>query len=92
MNSQQQQLDTRALELALAAKTKIEDHEKRCYDLAEDNKKILNQVSTSVGAVHKRIDVLVEKRNDMTLKVRDGVIVLLLAIAGYLLVNGTPWS
>lgn len=92
MTTDQEAINTRALELAVEAKAMIANHEDHCLELGRQNRTTLTNLDTKVDAVHKRLDALVQKRNDKDSNIRNGLILGLLSIVGWLLINGVPWQ
>ena len=88
----QKQLDTRALELAQRALTKVEGLEKHSderynamrSDIHEQNASILE----SFSRLHSRIDGIFK----YGIAIGASVIMLLLAVIGYLITQGVPWG
>ncbi len=88
----QQAIDTRAIELATTAVTKIDDHlaQHRIYDAARlaELQGMRSETSDSFRRVHARLDQLVARWFGAAV----AVIGILLALVSFLLVNGAPWK
>ena len=79
----QQQIDTRALEAATVALTKIEEHEKSCDERMEQIMAGLAKLETQIELVHGRITDNLK----IWLAVAGSVIVILIAAVGTLMLR-----
>ena len=89
-------LDTRALEIAAAAKAALETHSANCVhdnaevravmkEMRDDMRRITDCMSSSFSRLHERIDKIFRT-------ISGTLIVLLLGVLGYLLTSGVPWK
>lgn len=92
MTTDQEAINTRTLEIVVETRAKLANHEDHCLELGRQNHTTLTNLDTKVDAVHKRLDTLVQNRNAKDSNIRNGLILGLLSIIGWLLVNGVPWQ
>ncbi len=96
----QHQIDTRALELAAKALGRVESLEQRAdvqrQELRQEVHAGFDGLKTDLrelgSLVHGRISKLNDARYSLVIGVAGFLIVFLLALVGWLLVNGTPWG
>ena len=103
----QQQIDTRAIEIASAALTRIEAHEERCnardeqaaasraelkQDIRDGFARLEGTIRDLGGAVHKRISHEKDARYRLVFSVSSAAIVLLLGLVTFLFLKAAGWG
>lgn len=88
---QQEQLDTRAIEIASETsgvlRTHLAHHDHMEAEAAVDRR----ELRQSVSKVHTRIDEIAKEQQKATNRVLISLIGIFLAIIGWMLVNPLPW-
>lgn len=103
MNGAQEQVDTRAIEIAQEAKVRIQEHEKLCMRADEHRRQEFKELRETISQQHldlsKKISEqasrLHERINDILgwrMKLASAIISSLLVVIGYLLISGIPWQ
>lgn len=91
MASPQEQIDSRAIELARDALSRIESHERRCDERWTEVRKDLIEIKQAVHGgnkeLHDRIDELVNR----WLRVAGWIIAGLLSLCGFLAARAMGW-
>ena len=103
MSNGQDQLSTRALEIATKAYERLDQHlgEHARLDaerltiwqeLREELRGMRTDLGGSISRLHGRIDEIKTANATLRLKIAGGVITLLLVILGAIVMKGLPWQ
>lgn len=86
----QQQLDTRAIEMATKALDRVETHERYCAERYEGIKDSLGKIEDGVQSVHDRISRQKDAISTKVFGLTTTVIGALVAAVMYLFLHGSP--